>query len=405
MKQGCKIAIISVCAVLFSLSLSAQVVKKAPNMSSGVSTQTISNATLKGNCHLLSVGVDDFQNIQSLNSSSNLDGIKFAADNILPLSYYHVRSTFLHKKVDSNEILAELNKMVNVVSSSSVVIIILASHGEVINGEYYFVTSDTDRRNLAQTAVSGTVLRDKFDRMASKGARVMVFIDTCHAAALYGDGYNGPVYYCASSDVDESALEIEKKSQFSIKLGEILSSSLPVTNNSGYITWAGMLKQLQAAVETVGQTHGQTFKFYQQSAKDFPVLKYKEVKRSKFYSSSLLPWKVSDTNPGLDYAMIAVECGSAVSLLTCGLLQGHYKNLIIENDKAGYSTDSYKQSGRNCAIGCCVSAGVLLTSYLVRTLHVNKEYYLKFSGKKVASLNFAPAMTNEYAGMSFALNF
>lgn len=393
------------CFLCFSLSGFAQVVIKAPNVSSIASSQVVSSMELKSKCHLISIAVDEFKDMSSLNSAANLQGVRFAAEHVLPLSYYSVNDVYLHGKVNSNDVLAELDKIAKAVTSRSLVIVVLASHGDLINGEYYFITSDTQINRITRTAVSGAELRDVFEEMASTGAKVLVFIDTCHASALFNGGdYKGNVYYCASSDFDEYSREIENKSQFSIKLGQILSSAVPETQNNNYITWYGIQAQLQAAVETVGKSYGQTFVSFPNSP-DFPVLKYRQVESVGFYIQSLLPWKCSDNNAELDYAMIAVEAASVASILICGSLQEYYKHQIRKYDSYGLSTDRYKQRGRSCAIGCCVSAGTLLSSYLLRTLHVNKEYSVKYSGQKIASLGVFPTVSNEYAGMSFALRF
>lgn len=382
------------------------ITSRAPNMSTEVSRQTVVSTALKSRCYLLSVAVDEFVEMAPLNSTANLGGVKFAAKNVLPLSYATFSDVYLHGRVNSNDVLAQLDRIEKIADSKSIVLVILASHGDVIDGNYYFITSDTQKNRVARSAVSGKELMDAFDRMAFKGAKVMVFIDTCHAAALFGgEEYNGRVCYFASSDTDEYAREIEKKSQFSIKLGQILSSNIPETKNNNYVMCSGIQAQLRAAVETVGKSYGQTFVCTSAVAEDFPVIRYREIKHSEFYLPSLIPWKVSDDNSALDWTMVALEGGSAISLLACGLVQEYYKKQIKINERNGFSTDVYKQRGRNCAVGCCISAGALLTSYVIRMAHVNKTYNIKYSGNNVASMNFSPLVTSDYAGMTLALKF
>ena len=127
-------------------------------------------------------------------------------------SYYKEKE--FHLRCDPEETtLSSLRKkfasMADEVGEGSVFMLYLSGHGEVDKGEYYFITSDARKSKLAATALSGSEIRQYLHQMASKGAQVFVFLDSCHAEALYLRDENpsdGIVYY-ASCKADEMSAE------------------------------------------------------------------------------------------------------------------------------------------------------------------------------------------------------
>lgn len=58
----------------------------------------------------------------------------------------------------------------------------LAGHGAVVDGEYYFLPSDTDNADLPNSAISLSEVKRQFD--AYKGRRVFVWLDCCHSGGV-----------------------------------------------------------------------------------------------------------------------------------------------------------------------------------------------------------------------------
>ena len=109
----------------------------------------------------------------------------------------------------SSAIRAKLNQMADDIRQGEVFMLYLSGHGEESDGEFYFVTSDARKNDLPHTALSGTDLRKYLHRMAAKQVKVYVFVDACHAEALYLKDENpsdGIVYY-ASCQADEMSAE------------------------------------------------------------------------------------------------------------------------------------------------------------------------------------------------------
>lgn len=73
-------------------------------------------------------------------------------------------------------------------NATDTVVVFLAGHGETSNGQYYFLPYDADQNDLATTAVPGSEIETAIGRVP---ARAMLFIDTCHAGALFSRGLAG----------------------------------------------------------------------------------------------------------------------------------------------------------------------------------------------------------------------
>ena len=365
----------------------------------------------KEKIHLLSIAIDSFRDFESLYSTKNLIGLKSAWENVFPISYKRGYFNFLEGNVKRNDIVNSIRELDSATDQNSLVIVVIASHGTNTTSDYYLISSDTESFDVPSTAISGKFLRDSFEKMADKGARILVFIDTCHAEALYGGGeYQGKVYYFASSAINETSKEIETESPFSKKLCEVLNSKVKdlAGINDGFIMLSGIRSQLEASIKNITKKYQQTFRAYpsEDMLEESAILKSAQVKKAPISASPFLPWSVSERNGvAFDYAMIVLEGVSLASFVTCGIVQEVCKCKISKNDKAGYSSEVYRNRGKNAAIGCCVSAGVLCASYIARTAHVYCQYKLKYKEDQYATISVYPNASPSFTGVQFALNF
>jgi hypothetical protein len=67
-------------------------------------------------------------------------------------------------------------------ASSDTVFVYLAGHGQADGGEYYFISHDTDPKDVARTAVPLRSIKKMFDECKSK--RVFLWLDCCHSGGI-----------------------------------------------------------------------------------------------------------------------------------------------------------------------------------------------------------------------------
>lgn len=103
----------------------------------------------------------------------------------------------------------KLEQMARDIQEGDVFMLYLSGHGELKDGEFYFVTYDTRQADLPRTALSGADIRKCLHQMAGKGADVFVFLDACHAEALYKNNEHpgDRVAYFASCQADQKSTE------------------------------------------------------------------------------------------------------------------------------------------------------------------------------------------------------
>ena len=107
----------------------------------------------------------------------------------------------------------------------------------------------------------------------------------------------------------------------------------------------------------------------------------------------------------LDYGLIGIESASLIGMIVCGpILQTYYKDKINNESNLSLRND-YRQKGKNAAIGFCTSTGLLVSSYLCRTIHVHNQISLEHKKQQYASLIIMPAVSAESNGLSLVLNF
>ena len=276
----------------FSICSEAQIVNMSASASSSKTSQekTIFREITKENVHLLTIGIGGFEDsrFENLNSASTLNKFKKVSENYLRLSYrQHPSATFLNKKnVNTHEIREAFENLVNISSQSDVIIISILSHGEVIDGEYYLICSNTDSRNYKTTAISGAEIRSFLEQMANRGALVLLFLDTCHAAALFekvsfSPTSNGSIAFFASSMSYQEAKEIYQKCRFTETILDIfLNENKHAFNEDGFVTIKSLDAQIKAALGAITKENQQQ-PYYKEFTNhsnlgDYPIIKEKE---------------------------------------------------------------------------------------------------------------------------------
>lgn len=420
-----KRCIITIALIFFTTLCSlAQVVRM-----SGISDDYSNNSEIinrpqitKESVRLLTIGVGKFedQRFEDLNSYSIMDGYKKVSKEFFPLSYpKHPSATFLNgASVKVKEVRNALSYLASISGTDDVVIVPIFSHGEIVDGEYYLICSDTNSENYPGTAISGSELRNYFEKMANNGAIVIVFLDTCHAEALFENSdfsprSNGSIVYFASSRSYEEAKEINQQSRFSSAILNIFQNKEKYAfNEYGYATINSMDAKIREVLGAVTESNRQEpiKKAFSNNDNiyDYPIIKEKEIiqpphiwKEPKPFS----PFAVSNyKGKGLDYALISLEGLSIASFVTCGVIQEVCKKKLMNTSEAELR-NQYRITGRNAAIGCWASAGVFLTSYFLKVWHVRYQFKIKFIEDQYAALDIKPIISPTNNGLMLVYNF
>lgn len=379
----------------------------------------------KNTVHLLTIGIKNFKDkkFDTLHSASALDRYGIVSKNVLPLSYEkHPEPIFLTaSNVNVSDVRDAFVKLKKEVSMSDIIIISILSHGVIDkdDGEYYLICSDTDSRDYASTAIPGSEIRAFLEYMANNGAAVIVFIDTCHAAALFDKtnfslNSNGLIAYYASSSSNQNAKEIYHKCRFTeVILDVFQNKNQNAFNEYGFVTLKSLEAQIKASLSSITEQNQQTPVFAYFTNNDH-VDEFCIIKKNEFIEygsiwqnpSPFSPFAVSpNKGRGLDYLLIGVEGVSLAGMILCGpILQTYYKNKISK-EKNIFSRNEYKRKGKKASIGFCVSSGLLISSYIARALHVHYHLSIRHKERQFATLDMTPAFSGEYNGFTLVLNF
>jgi len=381
------------------------------------------NGIQKKNVRLFTVGIGKFSDkeFDNLNAVAIMNRFKEVSEDYLRLSYTNqLPPTYLNKQsVTVKEVRDALRNLTEETTEADFVIVSILSHGEVNNGEYYLVCSDTNSSNYSGTAISGTELRSYFETMANKGAVVIVFLDTCHAAALFENrnfsprSGNGGLAYYASSKSDQAAKEINQNCRFTETVLDIfLNRNKLAFNEHDYVVVKSMAGEITHSLSNVTSQNLQepVSKWFSNldAFDDYPIIINKYYKDFSVWEHPIVfsPISVSPSvERNFDYVLIGVEGASILGMIVCGpILQESYKYKIANSDDP-YVRNTYRERGRNAAIGFCVSAGLFLSSYTIKTIHVARQYEIAERNKQYASLIISPVMSPYYNGLSLVLNF
>lgn len=205
----------------------------------------------RSDLHLLSVGVcgNNELTYPTLDYPRTDAKTVYSFFNMYASSYYTSKGFRVLCDPDettTSNICLKLDQMANDVREGDVFMLYLSGHGEEKGGTYYFITSDTRKQALSKTALSGPVLLGYLHRMVAKKARVFVFVDTCHAQALYegNPSLDGIVFFasCGSG-------EVSKDSVYAQALIRALGGSDGNSQiGNGYVTVGSLQDFLYAAV-------------------------------------------------------------------------------------------------------------------------------------------------------------
>jgi len=409
--------------LLFPIISGAQVVTMGSKggTESGVSHF---NGIQKSNVRLFTVGIGKFKDreFEDLNAVSIMNRFREVSEDYLRLSYKSQSSpTYLNRQIVTvKEVREALRKLTDETSESDFVIVSILSHGEEKNGEYYLICSDTDSGNYSGTAISGTELRSYFETMANKGAVVIVFLDTCHAAALFENrsysprSASGGIAYYASSRSDQAAKEINRNCRFTETVLDIfLNRNKQAFNEHDYVVIKSIAGEISHSLGNVTSINLQepVSKWFSNldSFEDYPIIINKYYKDFSIWDHPAVfsPLSVSPSvERTFDYVLIGVEGASLLGMVVCGpILQETLKHRIAVSDDP-FERNNYRKTGKSAAIGFCVSAGLFLSSYAVKTIHVAKQYEIDDRNTQyAASIGLSPVMSPYYNGVSLVLKF
>lgn len=158
---------------------------------------------------------------------ADMDMLDMALKNeMVPNNNYILRNNSILNTPEStmsDSIICHLEKLANAVKSNGndIVMIYIASHGESDrSGEYNIIATDSKYDSISKSisdAISAQRLNTFVKRMTEKKARVMIFLDACHAGslinALDGNSIVGSIYFM-STDSKNNAYAYDGKSRF-----------------------------------------------------------------------------------------------------------------------------------------------------------------------------------------------
>ena len=174
---------------------------------------------------------------------------------------YNVRVSHLdadEQYKSKKAIIEQLKDALAAAKSGDVVMLYFSGHGitasnPYVTSEYYFIPYDVVKNDPQSSALSGAEIRQYIDGIAQKGAKVLVFVDTCHSEAIYplDASTDGQVAYFASCEAGGSSIEnaVIESTEFTKALIDLLKG-IPQTENLRVIDIASVLsKATEGSVE------------------------------------------------------------------------------------------------------------------------------------------------------------
>jgi hypothetical protein len=150
---------------------------------SEIRREVVDGTRAKGKLVLVGVGIDKYRD-----SEINLDFavidvktfVNIVSSAMTSASQKVTSHMVMDEKATTKGIKSQLAELPTI-DQNDTLIIMLAGHGNVVNGEWYFVPHDADALNLPQTAVSMRELQDAL--VASPVRRVFLMVDACYSGA------------------------------------------------------------------------------------------------------------------------------------------------------------------------------------------------------------------------------
>ena len=404
----------------FSVTMHAQFVEQGGRLVTSQNVSQQPDSLQKKNVRILTIGIGDFDGYAKLESCKILADFKYAKYILKnKINYDNFEHINLMGKVKAEDVCIALDSLEKKVSVTDLVIIPILSHGEFYDKEYYLICSDTKNDSLQNSAIPGSDLRRYFESMANKGAAVLVFLDTCHAATIFEgieftpESDHGLIAYYAASKSEESGKEIMGQTRFSKTISEIFNNAAPKSNLREFVTLNNIEKTIEEGLNQENQGERQTLvpRYYKKdttNVKNFNIFHVPEKYNIFEHPEVFSPFAVSKEKKGVDYSLITLEAASALSFLCCGLVQEQCKSKINSSIGDIETSNSYKVKGKNAAIGCCISAAVFAASYGAKVFHVyhqNKKSIEGRNGKQSKSLSVAPSVFPDYNGLALVYKF
>lgn len=323
---------------------------------------------------ILTVGIGLYDNRDPLNSAQDLyrygqkDSIAYKY--IFPSYQSNERVVSLNGRVNSSVFSDSLYQFALRTRDRDVVIIHILGHGEVSkNGEYRLVCSD-------DKVITGDVIRNQIFKMADEGALVIIFLDTCHAGALFdgkGAQYHsferGSIAFFSSSSSSQSSYDIEQKTLFTQTILKTLSNGNDVAFDAGtspkYMTLGGLEKVINTAFHgntkqtpqtmffpivdnKAGKLDNYQIKYYPIIKKIDPGAPKKKTPRYVYagaaVGTNITPTPYTNVNIGVDINQRhKIEIGASLAFVQTDDVYIYDKNGILQN---GYKYRGWNIYGR-----------------------------------------------------------
>ncbi|HIW98039.1 MAG TPA: WG repeat-containing protein [Candidatus Tidjanibacter gallistercoris] len=145
---------------------------------------------LKPALHLLAVGVGQYDdpNIADLDhAAKDAKDVARAIAEANPAGYRSIEEPILLTDAQATAVNLKtaLMQLAGSVRQDDVAVLYFSGHGAQEHDETYFLSSDAVAGNLYATAVNFNDIRTAMRILVDKHCRVLVFMDACHAGALY----------------------------------------------------------------------------------------------------------------------------------------------------------------------------------------------------------------------------
>lgn len=193
----------------------------------------------------------DLKHLNSAHDLSSYDKDSMAYKYIWPSYNSHPDVISRNGRMGVKEVEDVLYNFAGDTNGQDVVIIHILGHGDFDEktGEYYLVCSNGEK-------IAGEYIRNQIYCMTDKGALVIVFLDTCHAGALFvgkepkDDRLKGAIAFYPSSKPEQSSHEIERKTLFSQTIFNTFSHKNELAFDIGtspkYMSLGGIEKVLKS---------------------------------------------------------------------------------------------------------------------------------------------------------------
>lgn len=154
--------------------------------------------------HVLSFGIDEYQSAGDFTTLGNSVG---DAKRIRELLIQGAQGLYADAEANDNvtpasrnDVFAEIDRVKEDLQPNDTVVLYWSGHGHEIDGQdFYFVTPDCSKENVARNGVSAGALGNEFVSDAFDGVRIVVMIDTCFSG-LGGEMIGDVVRKNARSD-------------------------------------------------------------------------------------------------------------------------------------------------------------------------------------------------------------